>query len=81
MSDDEARQVAEKLNKGQRGLIRALSADWRQPSDLRPFATPINTGSRDPALVEMLHLKRRKYRLTPLGLRVRAVLLEEQPHG
>lgn len=66
--------IAERLSDAQQALILALGAEWR-----RPKISPATTAHRDERLVERRGVAScNPYRLTPLGLAVRASLAQSK---
>ena len=71
--------ICASLTKAQRDLICALDDSWKYPRQIIPNGTASQLAWRDERLVErMSPAAGNPYRLTPLGLAVRAHLLKEQ---
>lgn len=70
--------IAAGLTKAQRWFVCALSESWVLPGDIK--AKPNHGANRDLRLIITSHDGQgREYRLTPLGLAVRAHLMQERP--
>jgi hypothetical protein len=76
---EQVAEIARGLTKAQRWFVSMLSTSWRHPREVG--AGPNHSSNRDRRLVEAsTEGHGREYRLTPLGLAVRAHLLSDTPH-
>lgn len=80
MTDADVAGIVGKLTKAQQWFVSALSPSWQHPRDIG--ANPNHGSNRDRRLVEAsTEGQGREYRLTPLGLAVRAHLISSDNEG
>jgi len=76
---EDVASIAADLSASQRRLILALDDGWKYPRDIIPHGTASQMSHRDSRLVErMSEASDNPYRLTTLGLAVKAHLTDQE---